>query len=779
MTSLLRKFRDSKYSTPLLLVVVTLLSYGLFAAQQGFHWDDWGFVWMARYGGNERLFQYFSVARPVLAYLYMVTLNLIGPNPLAWQVFALFWRAAAAVAMWWALRQVFVASPVIASREAAASSPKGKQSAHNEGLAPAPSGERRLVTTESKKKSAFFRQIREIRVPHSLLPATTQQIFWVTLLTLLYPGFSQHSIAIAYGHYSLLFTAFWLSIGLMVVAVRAEKRKWLPLSAALLLSAWSLFSAEYAFGLELLRPFFLCFALAETDQGKAIRERIKRTAAIYLPYLLVLVSFIVWRVFIFGFHMYQAELFDSSEAGAPLALSALPRTVADALVTSAGRAWLTLLDFAPLQDFSSRLLLITLVIVIGAFIFLLFFDSRFNGTLTSADREAHGEKKGFSASSASIRVYPRPAWLWILLGLVALLTAGIPFYVAGLDIKLGFPNDRFLMSFAFGASSLLVGMIGLLPKRDYRAVALSLLVALSMGKQVQYAHAFREDWETQKSFFWQLTWRAPQLEPNTVLLSDDSAIRFSVDYSLAGPLNWIYHPDNPQGSVDYAYYFISTRLGGPLSALKPGLPIEQDMHLAVFQSSTDDALVLQFRPPACLHLLDPRYDSDIPAPPNSIDITRDLLADGVPVLTARTLQALPISNVARIIPDGKAGATPPAFLFGTEPAHTWCYYFQKADLARQQADWSRVAALGDEAFAIPYYPNDASEFLPFIEAYLRLGRIDDARELTRSAQKQMPFIAPALCGVWQRVQAETDNSISASQMDKVIRDLNYCPSTQE
>ena len=143
------------------------------------------------------------------------------------------------------------------------------------------------------------------------------------------------------------------------------------------------------------------------------------------------------------------------------------------------------------------------------------------------------------------------------------------------------------------------------------------------------------------------------------------------------------------------------------------------------------------------------------------------------MLTARTAVALPLSDVSRILPDGEPVASPPGMIFGPEPAHEWCYYFQTADLARQQGDWERVAAIGDKAFAVPYYPNDASEFLPFIEAYLRTGRLDDARAWTRNAYKQMPVIAPALCGVWQRVAAEI--SLPSAFVDKVVNELPACP----
>ena len=756
MTSLLHKFRDWKYTPPLILLGVTLLAYGLFAGQQGFHWDDWGFVWMMRFGGTERLLEYFSVARPVLARLYLVTLPLLGPDPFAWQIFALFWRAASAIAMWWALRQVFInRASVIANPER---SERVKQSPRDLGIAS--TEDHRLAMTK----------VRE------------QQIFWVSLLTLVYPGFSQHSIAIAYGHYSLLFTAFWLSLGLMIVALRAETRKWIPLSVALILSAWSLFSAEYAFGLELLRPIFLWFALAiPTD---SLKTNLKRTSLAYIPYLLTLLSFVFWRVFIFGFQMYDAELFNATEAGAPFSLSALPRMVMDALLNTSVRAWTGLLDFSAFADFGSRLLLVTLAILVSSFVFLVFYDSRFNehrhtgkqvhtyaGTAESTSDSRHAS----STLSPAPHLPPLITDHWLLItGILGLLAAGIPFYVADLPVTLTFPNDRFTMSFAFGAASLLVGLIGLIRKNEFRAIALSLLVALSMGRQIQFADAFRQDWEQQESFFWQLTWRAPQIQPNTVLLSDDSAIRYSVDYSLAGPLNWTYNPDNPQGSVNFAYFFIGTRLHHELPDLKENLPIQTNVRLSNFHGNTSDMLVFQFRPPACLHILDPKYHADIPAPPNSIDITKDMLADGIPVLTARTLQALPLSDVSRIMDNGKADATPPSFLFGTEIPRTWCYYFQKADLARQLGDWEQVAKLGDEVFAIPYFPNDASEFLPFIEAYLRLGRIEDAREWTRNASKQMPVLGPALCAVWQRIAAD-GVVIPESAMDKTIRELKYCP----
>ena len=51
------------------------------------------------------------------------------------------------------------------------------------------------------------------------------------------------------------------------------------------------------------------------------------------------------------------------------------------------------------------------------------------------------------------------------------------------------------------------------------------------------------------------------------------------------------------------------------------------------------------------------------------------------------------SHVDRIIPTGTS-PTLPAHIFGAEPPHDWCYYYQKASLARQLGDWAQVVGDG-------------------------------------------------------------------------------------
>ncbi len=66
--------------------------------------------------------------------------------------------------------------------------------------------------------------------------------------------------------------------------------------------------------------------------------------------------------------------------------------------------------------------------------------------------------------------------------------------------------------------------------------------------------------------------------------------------------------------------------------------------------------------------------------------------------------------------------------------------------------------------------------MPFIEAYARLGRMKESRQLTLETARQMPALAPALCAAWQRASASASLSESDLRLAAQIQaDLDYCP----
>jgi hypothetical protein len=275
-----------------------------------------------------------------------------------------------------------------------------------------------------------------------------------------------------------------------------------------------------------------------------------------------------------------------------------------------------------------------------------------------------------------------------------------------------------------------------------------------------------------------MSWRIPALEPGTVLLSSDTPFDYSSDNSLTFPLNLIYAPDNDTTEIQYAYFFVSVRLGNELKALQPGLPIYQDYLAATFESTSDRVVAVHYQPPGCFRVLHPLYDRDLPLAPSTGEIADRWLQAGVPILPRTANKALKLSNLELISPTPEKKPSLPS-IFDPEPTHTWCYYFEKAELARQVDDWAQVAEIGDQVSALSYRPDDASEYLPIIEAYARVGRWEQARELTRKTVDLMPILRPALCAVWERVARDPTAGITPAQIEKMQSELGHCPYPKE
>ncbi len=99
--------RLQPWLVPLFLLGLCVLAYGLWAPRLGWYWDDFPIGWIARTYGAAGLERYFSTNRPVWGLIYRLTTALLGTHPLAWQVFAIFWRWITGLAVWWLLRLVW------------------------------------------------------------------------------------------------------------------------------------------------------------------------------------------------------------------------------------------------------------------------------------------------------------------------------------------------------------------------------------------------------------------------------------------------------------------------------------------------------------------------------------------------------------------------------------------------------------------------------------------------------------------------------------------------
>jgi hypothetical protein len=103
-----------------------------------------------------------------------------------------------------------------------------------------------------------------------------------------------------------------------------------------------------------------------------------------------------------------------------------------------------------------------------------------------------------------------------------------------------------------------------------------------------------------------------------------------------------------------------------------------------------------------------------------------------------------------------------------EPPHSWCYLYEKADLARQVSDWQKVTELGDQAAGSSLKPVDLSEYLPFIEGYAHVLNWDKAGGLSKAVNTDAELF-PSLCATWKRIASDMAAINAASTMIGSIR----------
>jgi hypothetical protein len=207
----------------------------------------------------------------------------------------------------------------------------------------------------------------------------------------------------------------------------------------------------------------------------------------------------------------------------------------------------------------------------------------------------------------------------------------------------------------------------------------------------------------------------PGLLPGTTLLVhfEPASLPQPKDYTLALPLNLIYanQPASTQlehwAFVQDAPYRIEWfRLVVPTAEEQ----YERQLRNLAYTGMVSSSLVVTYPSTGCVRVLDPGR-AEVPNLPLLVESAR-----------AR-------SNLGVIVAQPASAHVPPGHIFGAEPGHGWCYFFQKADLARQQGDWEQVAQLAAELGPLGLAPRDPTEWLPFAEGYLALQRFDEARAL--------------------------------------------------
>jgi len=293
-------------------------------------------------------------------------------------------------------------------------------------------------------------------------------------------------------------------------------------------------------------------------------------------------------------------------------------------------------------------------------------------------------------------------------GIVAAIIGLIPVIMANRIALIDEGGGRYLLASAPGAAMVVVAGIRLISSKRIQIGIIGTIVFLAAvthyGNTVN--HVYQAD--SLRDFWWQVSWRAPQIEKGTTLIASYPEMWAPEEFVIWAPANLIYYPQKLEG--------IPIEL--PLPALIPDLvyitriiaydniSYSRIMRGNLINTNFHKILALiQPQNVSCVHVID---DSALELSPQD---------------PLKMMMIAPYSKIDSIIVDAEP-VTPPQTIFGPEPKHTWCYYYQKAELARQRGDWLSVIALVEEALNKGYRPNDAVEWMPILQAYVATGQID-------------------------------------------------------
>jgi hypothetical protein len=536
---------------------------------------------------------------------------------------------------------------------------------------------------------AFFWILRLIWPNHKYVTTLMAVLFIV------YPGFLSQPNANTKQNHLYGFGTALLSIALMLQAMKTDKREWkiICILLSFLLTANYLFIYEYMIGFEGTRLILLGYTLYQ-DGVKNIRSLIKEILKRAWPYWVVTAGFLYWRVFIFEGSRNATDV--SGLAGSYLSnfrsmtIRLIAESVKDFLDTSIF-AWFVqpyqLFSTAPYSNLVYAFLIagiVTSLVLLYTFLFKKWWGTDY----TEAE---------------TLRLIRDFTWI----GALVILCAIFPVILSERQVELYDTYKSYGLHPIAGVVLFIAGVV-LMFQPNFRSLIPVVLVGISVATQLLNADMWKPFWEFQRQMWWQLTWRAPDIKDDTLVMTYSSGgFNPQQDYEVWGPINLIYNPEPAEMPAIQAEVLNSTTAYNVLQ----NEVLNNYVRDIKLHRDFNNVLIMSMSPlSSCLHVIDGR----------------------LPVYSAAESSLIrqvgESSQIDRIIPSGTA-PTPPASIFGSEPEHSWCYYYQKASLARQIGDWEEIGRLYDEVIAVDLETNDKSEVIPFFEGLVNLGRDEEARTL--------------------------------------------------
>jgi hypothetical protein len=558
----------------------------------------------------------------------------------------------------------------------------------------------------------------------------------MALLFLIYPGFLSQPNAIDYQSHLVGLALALLSIALTIGAVLSERKVGkVLLFAFAILSGWAYLSQmEYYISFEVLR--FAAVFLVVSRDGGSIFQKSLNTLRKYWPLLVVPLFFLIWRLFFFH-----------AERGATDIGTQLSDVALSPLAT--GLWWLVFL----IQD-----TLNVLVLAWGVPLYQLGFQMRLSQTLMALGIAVFASAMTLlamrwsgriEADAEGLRPGSAPDWrqeaFW--LGLIATVFSLVPVILVNRHVT--FPAySRYTLVGSASAAMVLVAGLYYLVQNWLRLMLVAMLVTIASLTHFANAVNYADATTAVQNFWWQVSWRAPQFWKGATLIAQYPVGAIEEDYFVWGPANQIYYPDGANERFVQPGIFAAVLNHDTVINVLTRQRQEFDNRRSIRTYKNYRNVVVLAQPTAdsCVRAIDgsqPEFSS----------------ADGENIMAVA-----PYSEIDLILADD-ATRSPPEMVFGPQPPHGWCYYYEQATLARQRGDWGAVAQLGTEAQNRHLAPGDPIEWMPFLQAYLKFGDEEQLKALAPVVTADA-FVAQQACQILK--------GVDASQPMRSLAESLYC-----
>ena len=568
-------------------------------------------------------------------------------------------------------------------------------------------------------------------------PRQRLSTFSAALLFLIYPGFLSQPNPVDYQSQIISLFLGMFSVALTIKAILTPRvvPKIIITVVSILCGIAYLSLVEYFIGFEIFR-LTLIAALVLRDKELNWRQHLMKVVRQWLPFLIAPAAFLFWRLFLFqnvrkatNVGAQVGQLF-----GSPIykGLGWLIALLQD-MIKVIFLAWAV-----PLHDLAFQLRLRDMLIGLALAICIALIVALFSSSLVSAE-----------VDSETSYDWKKEAW-WV--GLISVIGGLLPVIVSNRQADFG-GYSRYTLTGAEGGVIVLVVLLSYLKSARVRMVLFSLLAGIAILTHYANSVSAVSDSEAIRNFWWQVFWRVPQFKDRTTLAINYPQGGIAEGYFVWAPASFIYSPEK-QTAIP-----ISVRLSGIVwtqdNVLRiltaHGQATTAERGYVSVQDFGNVTVIAQSTPEGCIRVLDgsnPEVSS----------------ADAQNIMLVASHSH--VNNVVL----SKHASTPPSSIFGSEPSHGWCYYYEKAELARQQGNWQMVEKLGDDALNQGLYPSDRIEWMPFLQSYAVLGELDKVHHLVSIIDAD-PFSKMQACQIL--THTSTKNEPPSADMQSLIQQ-SYC-----